>query len=159
MQSRSREGRGGWPGPRLAAPCERLDDEHAAAAAWAWTRKRRRLGCVSRFGIVRDRVRLRKVQQRTRFGDVVGAATVGQEPVVADAMEAFRQDVHQEAADELVCRKCHELVPLGTLDPVVLVFEPDAHRVSCDQAAIGDGDAMRVARARTASGPPNGFFE
>jgi hypothetical protein len=36
-------------------------------------------------------------------------------------MEAFRQDVHQEAADELVCRECHELVPLGTLDPVVLV--------------------------------------
>jgi hypothetical protein len=33
---------------------------------------------------------------------------------VADAMEAFRQDVHQEAADELVCRECHELVPLGT---------------------------------------------
>ena len=65
---------------------------------------------------------------------------------MADAMEAFRQDVHQEAADELVCRECHELVPLGTLDPVVLVFERDAHRVRCDQAAIGDGDAMRVAR-------------
>src|SRR2546425_715141 len=61
-------------------------------------------------------------------------------------MEAFRQDVDQEAADELVCRKCHVLVPLGTLDPVVLVFERDAHRVSCDQAAIRDGDAMRVAR-------------
>jgi hypothetical protein len=61
-------------------------------------------------------------------------------------MEAFRLDVHQEAADELVCRECHELVPLGTLDPVVLVFEPDAHRVSCDQASIRDGDVMRVAR-------------
>ncbi len=67
-------------------------------------------------------------------------------------MEAFRQDVHQEAADELVCRKCHELVPLGTLDPVVLVFERDAHRVSCDQAAIGDGDAMRVAREVSENG-------
>ena len=61
-------------------------------------------------------------------------------------MEAFRQDVHQEAADELVCRKCHELVPLGTFDPVVLVFERDAHRVIRERAAIGDGDAMRVAR-------------
>src|ERR1700731_2353946 len=49
-------------------------------------------------------------------------------------------------ADELVCRECHELIPLGTLDPVVLVFERDAHRVSCDQAVIGDGDAMCVAR-------------
>src|SRR3984893_7147986 len=66
--------------------------------------------------------------------------------LVADAMKAFRLDVCQEAADELICRKCHELVPLGTLDPVVLVFERDAHRVSCDQAVIGDGDAMCVAR-------------
>src|ERR1700730_1377145 len=93
MQSRSlridtdREGRGGRPVPRLASPCERLDDEHAAAAAWAWTRERRRLAGVGRFGIVRDRVRLRNVQQRARSGDVVSAATVGQEPVVADAME------------------------------------------------------------------------
>jgi hypothetical protein len=54
--------------------------------------------------------------------------------------------MEEEAADELVCRECHERVPLGTLDPVVFVFERDAHRVSCDQAAIGDGDAMRVAR-------------
>ena len=60
-------------------------------------------------------------------------------------MEAFRQDVHQEPAVELTCCDCHELVPLGTLDPVVLVFERDARRVSCDQAAIGDGDAMRMA--------------
>jgi hypothetical protein len=64
---------------------------------------------------------------------------------VADAMEAFRQDVHQEPAVELTCCDCHELVPLGTLDPVVLVFERDARRVSCDQAAIGHGDAMRIA--------------
>ena len=38
------------------------------------------------------------------------------------------------------------LVPLGTFDLVVLVCERDAHRVSCNQAAIGDGGAMRVAR-------------
>src|SRR6202023_3458588 len=80
---------GGRPVIRLASPCERLDDEQAAAAAWAWTRERRQFGCVSRFGIVRDRVRLRNVQQRARFGDVVSAVAVGQEPVVADAMEAF----------------------------------------------------------------------
>src|SRR2546429_3551495 len=84
--------------PRLASPCERLDDEHATAAAWAWTRERRRFGCVSRFEIVRNRVRLRNIQQGARFGDVVSAATVGQEPVVAGAMEAFRQDGHQGAA-------------------------------------------------------------
>jgi hypothetical protein len=105
---------------------EGLDDDHAAAATGAWTREHRRLGSVSRFGIARDRVRLRNVLQRARFGDVDGAATVGQEPVVADAMEAFRQNVHQEAANELVCRECHELVALGTFDLWSLYFERDA---------------------------------
>jgi cytochrome c554/c'-like protein len=69
-------------------------------------------------------------------------------------VEAFRQDVYQEAADELICRKCHELVLLGTLDPVVHVFERDVHRVSCDQAAIGDGDDACSARGtRDGFGP------
>jgi hypothetical protein len=34
---------------------------------------------------------------------------VGQEAVVADAMEAVRQRVKQDPADELVCREGHEL--------------------------------------------------
>src|SRR2546429_7931085 len=84
--------------PRLASPCERLDDEHATAAAWAWTRERRRFGCVSRFEIVRNRVRLRNIQQGARFGDVVSAATVGQEPVVAGARGGSRPQGPQAGA-------------------------------------------------------------
>ena len=65
---------------------------------------------------------------------------------MADAMETSRQDVHQEAADELVGRQCHAGVAARPFDPVVLVFEGDAGLVNGDQAAIGDGDAMGVAR-------------
>jgi hypothetical protein len=42
------------------------------------------------------------VEQLTRPRDVVGAPAVREEGVVADAMEAARQDVDQKATDELV---------------------------------------------------------
>ena len=58
-----------------------------------------------------------------------GAIAVGEQAVVADAVEAFGQDVHQEAADELGRRQRHGLVAAGPFDPVVLLFERHAHRV------------------------------
>ena len=47
-----------------------------------------------------DRVRHRNIEQRPCSGDVIGAGAVGEEPVVANAMEAGGQDVDEEAADE-----------------------------------------------------------
>jgi hypothetical protein len=44
----------------------------------------------------------RYVEQLTRSGDVLGAPAVGEETVVSDAVETVRQDVDEEAADELV---------------------------------------------------------
>ena len=130
----------------MAPAFECLDDEHAAAAARAWSRKQRRLARVSGFGVVRGCGGPWSIQRRARLGEIVGATAVSQEPIVANAMKAFRQNVHQKAADELVRGEGHELVSLGTLDPVVFVFERDGHPVRGDQAAVGDGDAMRVAR-------------
>jgi len=46
--------------------------------------------------------------------------------VVADAVEAARQDVQEKAADELVGRERHRLEPVAALDPVVLPLEGDA---------------------------------
>ena len=43
----------------------------------------------------------RHVEQAARLGDVVGAGAAGEQAVVTDAVEAVRQDVDQEAADEL----------------------------------------------------------
>ena len=56
------------------------------------------------------------------------------------------QHVHQEAADELVGIERHHLVALGTFDAVVLPLEGDAVVIDRDQAAVGDGDAVGVAR-------------
>ena len=58
----------------------------------------------------------------------------------------LRQDVDEEAADELVGGERHDLVAVAALDAVVLPLEGDAVVVERDQAAVGDGDAVGVAR-------------
>ena len=47
---------------------------------------------------------------------------------MADAVEARRQNMHQEAADELVGIERHLLVSLGAFDAVILPLEGDDHR-------------------------------
>ena len=49
---------------------------------------------------------------------------------MADAMKPLRQDVDQEAADELVGRQRHRLVSVTFLDPVVLPLERHSFVIS-----------------------------
>jgi hypothetical protein len=55
----------------------------------------------------------------SRAGDVVGPLAAGEQAIVADAMEARGQHVHEKAADKLVCRERHALVALAPFEPVV----------------------------------------
>ena len=82
--------------------------------------------------------------------------TIGEEAVVADAMEAVGQRVQEEAADELVRVERHDLrlAAVAIISPA----ERDAIVVHADQPGIGDGDAMGVAAeiGEHLLGPPNG---
>jgi len=71
-----------------------------------------------------------------------GAFPVGEEAEVADAHEAGRQQVEQEAAQELFDSQGHEslLVAVGGISP----SEGDVATGERDQPAVGDGDAMSV---------------
>jgi len=53
--------------------------------------------------------------------------------------------VNEKAADELVGCERHRFVSIAAFDPIVLPPEGDAMLVVCDQAAVGDGDAVGVA--------------
>ena len=64
-------------------------------------------------------------EQFSCTGDVGGAIAVGEEAVVTDAVQAFRQDVDQEAADELVDVERHRRVTVRAIDAVVLDPERD----------------------------------
>ena len=101
------------------------------------------LGVDSLDGIDRDEWHCKQ------FADacVILDAGLAREPtVITDTVEALRQDMHQEAADELVGIERHQLVSPGTFDAVVLPLEGDAVVVERDQAPVGDGDAVGVAR-------------
>src|SRR6202022_2270637 len=94
--------------------------------------------------------------QVARSGDVVGAHTAGEQTVVADAVEAVRQDVDEEAADELAGGECHDLLAVATIGAIVLPSEGDAGAVASDQPAVGDGDAVGIAGQKSfmVCGPP-----
>ena len=66
------------------------------------------------------------------------------EAEVADADEALRQDVQQIAAQELVGVQFHDLVAVAVA--VVLVREPHPRTAEGEDAAFGDGDAVRICR-------------
>src|SRR5467141_32106 len=92
--------------------------------------------------------------------DVVGAGWAGEQAVVTDAVKARWQDMHQEAADELVGIERHHSVSLPTFEAVILPLEGDALVIERDQAAVGDGDAVGVAReiAQDFRGSPEWAF-
>ena len=104
----------------LAAGGEGLDDEHAPAAARTGTRVHAGLIGVSGLRFLRLLGARRHGEQLADARDVVGAIAIGEKPIVADAMEPFRQDVHQEAPDELVRVQRHRHVPARSVDPIIL---------------------------------------
>ena len=105
---------------RRSTALERLDDDHATPAARA--RVRERFWFVGLGAAVIPGLGLyhRHVEQAARPGDVVGARTAGEQAVVADAVEAVRQDVDQETADELGGGECHDLLTVATIGAIVL---------------------------------------
>ena len=75
---------------------------------------------------------------------LVGAAPRREDAKVADADEAFRQDVQEEASEEFVDVERQR----ADLAPVAIVLPPKRDRVvgDGDEPVIGDGDAVRVPR-------------
>ena len=61
-------------------------------------------------------------------------------------MEAARQDMEQEASDELVGRQRHDLLAIRAVTTVVLVPEGDVALIEGDQPSVRDRDPMRVSR-------------
>src|ERR1700681_4962830 len=120
---------------RRRAALEYLDNDHAPAAARAGMRRGWRLVGAggTRIGIVV--LRHGHADELAGARDVVGAGGSGEQAVVADAVEAFGQDVHEEAADELTGGERHPLVSRSAVGAIILVPEGDAVLVEGDQPA------------------------
>src|SRR3954452_12838356 len=95
----------GWARSR-----KRADPLHAPAAA----RTRVEAAALGRSGlvsIVRRRGRANR-EQLAAQGEFLGAMTIAEKTVMADAMKAVRQGVQRETPNELICRQGHHLLLL-----------------------------------------------
>jgi hypothetical protein len=82
---------------------------HATAATWTGWRFADGSDLV--VGIVAVAIRRggRHVEELSTESKLVGTMSVGEQPVVANAMEAVREDVEQESANELADFERHRL--------------------------------------------------
>jgi hypothetical protein len=125
---------------RYLPALEDLDDAHGPAAAGTW------LAQGERSDLGRgDPVRLLDAEQGADLGDVGLSGRACQQAVVPDAVEAIRQDVDQEPADELGRGQPHDLLPVAGFDAVILPAEGDGMGIGADQARVGNGDAVGIA--------------
>ena len=118
---------------------EGLDDEHAPAATRAW-----RTGVFRLHGRCLDGG-WRDPEQFTGAFEMRLAGGAGEQAIVTDAVEALRQYVEQETADELVGGEGHDLLAVGAGAAIILVAERDAGLVEALKAAVRDGNAVDVA--------------
>ena len=108
--------------------------------------------CVAVWGVGAAKGLLARIggDELSQAIDGDGASGGGEEAVVADAMEAARQHVQEEAADELGRLERHRFDPgfagCAAAGAIVLPTEGDALVVEPDQTRVRDGDAMGVAR-------------
>ena len=120
-------------GPREWA-IESFDADHATAAAGAW---RRLVVGGGRAVVIAAGVGLRRrhIERPPAAVEVLGALAVGEQTVVADAMEAGREDVEQEAAHELAHVEAHDLAAVTAVRAIVLPAEADMALVEIEQMA------------------------
>ena len=74
---------------------------------------------------------------------MLAAAAIGQEPELAQALEAVWEHMQQEATDELICVESHGLLLIAA--GVVFPTKGDLTVFEIEQAVIGDGDAVGAA--------------
>ena len=87
----------------------------------------------------------RRVQQPPALGELVLPSAIGEEAVVANAVEAGREDVEEHAAEELGRLQGHHPLAGRASSAVVGVAEAHGAVAEAAQALVADGDPVRVA--------------
>src|ERR1019366_3161500 len=125
---------------------ETFNKLHSTAATGAW-RRRDRCGCVivDLIAVCSFEVTSWRVEQAAAQRQFVGAMTIGEQPVVTNTIEPVRQNVKQEAANELASGERHGRALCLSLLAVVLPAEGDMLIGEFDEPAVADGDAMGIA--------------
>ena len=147
------DGRRGWQSQRVlrrwraGRSRERLDGEHESATADRALAQRGAGKLLEVVAIVGGRLGRGlgrgHAEQLSAEGEFGVAVAAGEETEMAYAMEGVRQDMHQEATDELRCGQRHRLE--AVLLTVVLPAEADEAVLNGQDAVVGEGHAVGVA--------------
>ena len=124
---------------------EGLDNDHGRTAGGAGVGAG---GWLIVSSLCRRRIAIDGVigQQLTQSLHLFDPGVVGEQPVVADAVEACRQHVDEEAPDELGRGQGHGPVAITPHGAIVFPLEGDATLITGNQTAVGDRHSMGVAR-------------
>ena len=76
--------------------------------------------------------------------DHLRPVTVGEQAVMANAVEAIWQNMQQEPAHEVISRYSHGLAGIVAIASIVLPFEGDPTIFKFKKTAIGDGHPVRI---------------
>ena len=120
---------------------------HSTAATGAWRRlDRRGLVIIDAVAVCSFEVTSWHIEQAAAQRQFVGAMTIGKQPVVTNTIEPVRQNMKQEAANELASGECHGLALCLSLLVVVLPAKADMLISEFDEPAIADGNTVGIAR-------------
>jgi hypothetical protein len=117
-------------------------------------------GFVARFPVEDSGIRLggRSIEKLAAECKPAAAVTISQKAEVTDLGETLGKNVKQEAADEFVCLQSHgaDAVVMFAVSPL----ERDFAVLKCQQAMVGNGDAVRIAAevVKDLSGSSEGRF-
>jgi len=117
-----------------------IDAPHGAATMRAGGDLTFGEGIVAGFLISRS---VADIKELTAESDFIVASAIGEEAIVADAVEAVRQGMQEKATNELIGIKRHHFG--FTVLPIVLPGKAHLALGKRDQPAVGDGDTMRIA--------------
>src|SRR5450631_2472091 len=126
---------------------ETFNELHSTAATGAWRRlDRRRFAIIDVIAVCSFDVTSWRIEQAAAQRQFVGAMTIGKQPVVTDTIEPIRQNMKQEAANELASGERHGLALCLSLLAVVLPAKADMLIGEFDEPAIADGNTVGIAR-------------
>jgi len=127
----------GWRASKQLDGCEPLDDVHRSTAERALRKNLCSLSLRCRGWSIGCTLKKAEAEREQR-----GSLSVGEEAEVADADEAARQQMQEEAAQKLIDGQIHDSLPVGVGG--VPPAEADLAVGESDKPAVGDANAVGV---------------
>ena len=135
-----------WGRPQGLGPGSKgVDDEQAPLAAARTAMRSRARQPAHKRGSRFDRARHRGElgEECATAREFLGATSIAQDAIMAQALQAVGEGMEEEASDALLGRQRHDHVPI----PVAIIppTEVDQPILQGHQALVADGHAMRIA--------------